>query len=297
MDTETAPKEATFEAVQTKGMAASTPDSKQSFNFMKLPPEIRLLIYKELLVRERGPELSFCPGEHHKSYSHALKFFVHPAVLRTCKAIHHEAFPMLYTDNIFELLCVFGQPGKQHLWYRTLGPSPLLTCPNPHASTYLKRVSLTYIGIGLQRPDIAQFPTCWPKIEREVLQPYPNVESMFVQICLPGYQSLCIKLVRRRRSKLAETVQAQDLTTLLKHFAQLRKRSEELSYPGYDIWRILADLCNAIAHNETRGYTGDTVFAVQAIRWGSGCRNLQPSWADFDVGEMYFGCEARSKGA
>lgn len=296
MDTKTALSEATVEAAQLKDPVTNTISSNKDHSLMKIPPEIRLLIYKELLVRNGAAELSFCPGEHHKSYNHALKFFVHPAILRTCKTIYHEAFPILYTDNIFELLCVFGQLGKQHLWYRTLGPSPLFTCPNPHASTYLKRVFLTYIGIGLKRSDIAQFPTCWPKIEREILELYPNVESIFVQICLANYQAICIKLVRRRQSKHSETPQGQDYTILLKNFAILRKRSEEVSHPGEDVWRILKALCNAIARNEMRGCVGDTAFAVQAIRWASGSRGFHLSWEDFDVCEMYFGFEVKSKG-
>ncbi|KAL9137280.1 MAG: hypothetical protein Q9175_001506 [Cornicularia normoerica] len=197
---------------------------------------------------------------------------------------------MLYAKNIFELLCAPGELGKQHFWYRTLGPSPLLTCPNPHASKYIKQVFLTYIGIGLKRLDIIRFPECWPKIEREVLQLYPSIESIFLQFRQPTLNTICLKLVRRHRSKREKGRRIQNYKAVFDNFDVQQKRDGKASSPGEDIWHILEDLGAAIVHNETRGYAHNTVFAVQAIRWGTG-PSLHLDWEQFDRYEIYVGCE------
>lgn len=109
----------TLENAPPQDMEASTLSS-EGFVLTKLPTEIRLIVYKELRVRENRPELCFCPADLHTAYNHIPKVYVYPAILRTCQTIYCEALPILYADNIFELLCVFGKLGKQGLWYRTI---------------------------------------------------------------------------------------------------------------------------------------------------------------------------------
>lgn len=64
-------------------------DRKATFRFAELAPEIRLEVYRHLLVgRDReGP--------------HAPSRVIETAILRTCKAIYTEAEPVLYSDNFF----------------------------------------------------------------------------------------------------------------------------------------------------------------------------------------------------
>ena len=299
MDTETelsatTPSEKAFEDAPPEDIANETRSTNNEFAFIDLPTEIRLLIYKELLVRKGGAKLSFCLDDHHKAYNRALKIFIHPAILRTCKAVYNEASSILYTDNIFELLCVFLQIGKSYLWYRTWGSSPLLPCPNPRASTDLKRVCLTYIGIGLSRSDIAQFPRCWPKIEQEVLELCPNVHSIYVHIRQRHDHSIYIKLARRQRSKHATTVRnVPDCKAVLEDIDLQQKRNGKGSDPAPDIQDILADLCTEIIQHEGQGLMKDTVFAVHAVRWGR-FPNIHPSWEDLDVCDVYLGFARQS---
>lgn len=186
---------------------------------MKLPTEIRLLIYKVLLIRDGGPKHSFCLGEHHKYYNRSLSFFVFPTILVTCKAIHHEAMPILYGDNTFEIFCVSEQPATQHL-YRTLEFSPLLTCPIPHAAIYFKQVSLSSIGISLTPADIAKFPVYWPKNEKGFLELYPNIESIFLQLRRRSFNTIYLRLARRHQNKRATAATGQDYV--------VRNRAREL---------------------------------------------------------------------
>lgn len=74
------------------------------------------------------------------------------------------------------------------------------------------------------------------------------------------------------------------------NFDEQQKRDGKASSPGEDIWHILEDLGAAIVHNETRGYAHNTVFAVQAICWGTG-PSLHLRWEQFDRYEIYVGCE------
>jgi hypothetical protein len=64
-------------------------DRNATFRFADLAPEIRLEVYRHLLVgRDReGP--------------HAPVRVIETAILRTCKAIYAEAEPVLYSDNLF----------------------------------------------------------------------------------------------------------------------------------------------------------------------------------------------------
>ncbi|CAD6584358.1 MAG: hypothetical protein ASARMPRED_001743 [Alectoria sarmentosa] len=290
MTTETVVGGAAFSPKTTTPNLPSS--STANFPFLTLPTEIRLLIYSDLLTRHPIPELSFCPGSPpttHPQTPTSSSSSIHPAILRTSKAIHREALPILYTDNTFELLCIFGEPGKQHLWQRPASPSPhLFACPNPRAFAFLRRVFLTYVGIGLKRSDVEQFPVCWPEIEREIGQLYPNVESIFLYFHDPYSYSICLKLVRRHKSQRAEADRTQDFMSGVD--AQQTREGNAVCY-GLGIRHILEDLCTAIAHYESDGQMRNTAFAVQAVRWGCGFQKLYPGWEEFDHGDIYMGCE------
>jgi hypothetical protein len=67
--------------------------SHASLNFLSLPVELRLKIYRFLLVIARPS-----PGPESQALSVDRP---HPAILRACKQIHGEATPVLYGENIF----------------------------------------------------------------------------------------------------------------------------------------------------------------------------------------------------
>ena len=66
----------------------------ESSPLVRLPPEIRLKIYRCLLCCDH-------PVEMVRAWDYQGDNALHPAILRTCRSIYHEAFPVLYTENGF----------------------------------------------------------------------------------------------------------------------------------------------------------------------------------------------------
>ncbi|KAG8527358.1 uncharacterized protein KY384_007510 [Bacidia gigantensis] len=83
--------------------------------FLDLPPEIRTVVYRHLLVRHKrilwpqkviGAWLlletivpKWCWGPLHRGHDYDLQ----SAILATCKTIYQEALPVLYGENVFGL--------------------------------------------------------------------------------------------------------------------------------------------------------------------------------------------------
>ncbi|KAF5962758.1 hypothetical protein FBULB1_13861 [Fusarium bulbicola] len=72
--------------------------------FLALPAEIRLEIYRHLLVSRAYAELHYCRSKKFRLIPKdpldcPLK--IHPKVLLTCRIINREATPILYSENVF----------------------------------------------------------------------------------------------------------------------------------------------------------------------------------------------------
>lgn len=68
------------------------------FRLLDLPAELRLHIYEALLFDAESyilPVANLPPARPNRSKS------IHPAILRTCKTVYHEALPVLYSTNTF----------------------------------------------------------------------------------------------------------------------------------------------------------------------------------------------------
>ncbi|KAF4634493.1 hypothetical protein G7Y89_g3623 [Cudoniella acicularis] len=93
------------------------PYSKASFYI--LPTEIRLQIYRLLLVSSRPlhPICSICKSVLHPVRAvHPRRLRVHPAILSCSQRINAEATPILYGENIFELMAWPRQNSISHFW-------------------------------------------------------------------------------------------------------------------------------------------------------------------------------------
>ena len=84
-------------------MSTEAPSSTH-FPFLRLPPEVRLEVYRHLLLRRRGTHL--VPTSMQR-YSHQCwvdpdpNKNLHPAILRTCRLVRNEATDVLYSENLF----------------------------------------------------------------------------------------------------------------------------------------------------------------------------------------------------
>lgn len=65
--------------------------------FLRLPPEIRLKIYRLLLLSEASISMQI-PHNQHETYPLNRLF---PAILSTCHLIYDEALDVLYKENVF----------------------------------------------------------------------------------------------------------------------------------------------------------------------------------------------------
>jgi len=80
-------------------MEVDTDEVKDSdFSFWILPPELRTMVYRELLLSDSAFRLG-----HHGPYSHESRRQLYPQILRACQWIFMEASEVLYGDNTFYL--------------------------------------------------------------------------------------------------------------------------------------------------------------------------------------------------
>ena len=77
-----------------------------------------------------------------------------------------------------------------------------------------------------------------------------------------------------------------DKNSVVDQAAQNRGRDSD----GH-VRRLIEDLCATTLHGEDYGLMQGTVFGVQAVRWGSGFEKIRPSWEEFDICDIYLGCE------
>ncbi|QSZ33840.1 hypothetical protein DSL72_005413 [Monilinia vaccinii-corymbosi] len=105
--------------------------AKSTSSFQKkLPAEIRIKIYKLLLVNPKLSEVESIGRA--VNYGKDSKFELTPALLQTCKAIQIEAEPILYGSNTFIIECIggYGPMGCLHV-----PQSPLTRYPEPDFDT------------------------------------------------------------------------------------------------------------------------------------------------------------------
>lgn len=79
-------------------------DRKHNITFLKLPPELRNMVYKELLTpihSSNGSSSVFC----------------HPAILQSCRQILNEAADLIYTTTAIPLsVCLASRP-TEDFWF------------------------------------------------------------------------------------------------------------------------------------------------------------------------------------
>jgi len=111
-------------------LALDRADKSKSFRFLDLIPEMRNLIYKELLVLGVCDK---CPTIH---------TFCHPSILQTSKQIYKEARDILYAENTIS--CVFAV-----IVTRRDGTHPYTWIHTTEAHGYEVRLSCIFHGMSV----------------------------------------------------------------------------------------------------------------------------------------------------
>ncbi|KAF4436146.1 hypothetical protein FACUT_6718 [Fusarium acutatum] len=90
--------------------------------FLTLPAEIRLEIYRLLLVSKAHAELHYCTSKKFRLIPKEpwdCPLEIHPKILLTCRVINKEATPILYSENVFRRGYVWPRRyavGRHRMW-------------------------------------------------------------------------------------------------------------------------------------------------------------------------------------
>ena len=141
------------------------------FPILKLPVEVRLHIYRELLIQPSSfePMLCSCYSERHQYWKD--RGSINPAVLRTCKLAYAEAYPILYRENTFQLFCKY----HGHAAYeRGLRNTPFIV-PHRNSAPLLHR-AVTDLDVKITSSD-----NFYPSVFERVKYDYPNIRQLIVR--------------------------------------------------------------------------------------------------------------------
>ncbi|KAK2074087.1 hypothetical protein P8C59_008321 [Phyllachora maydis] len=124
-----------------------------SSSFLRLPLELRLQIYRYLLVLPSSPrDLARRRNRYDR---------IHPAILSACAQTHDEAAPVLYGANTFAAHpALLTALPRLRPWHPPV-PSPTTTTTTTitHDHTRLRRIRHWHLRIRLDGPTA---PTSWP---------------------------------------------------------------------------------------------------------------------------------------
>ena len=74
---------------------------QELFSFMKLPVELRLRVYREVLQTELRSEQQVIIDDSGICGVDNEVYDLHPNILQTCRQVHDEAMEVLYDGNTF----------------------------------------------------------------------------------------------------------------------------------------------------------------------------------------------------
>lgn len=145
---------------------------RSRLSFLDLPAELRLCIYEEALVRRIDTPFAATSSWDRRKYillhfiGTAVKINIPIGLLRTCKQLHAEAAPIIYSQNIFsanephDVLRFLDQIGvanasyvsRMHLWVSYL--SPLETWLQTLEMLRVMAEGLRHLEIGFSMADV-----------------------------------------------------------------------------------------------------------------------------------------------
>ena len=295
--------------------------STAKLNLFSLPFEIRLLIYDQLLVQSDDLLRTFCTCKFCADLKNPSigRECLNPALLRTSRAVHDEALPILYSKNIFSFFC-WGPficanliPGRN--WARSfynarqpsecrrtvLGPianrhSPwagaarIITCPSEAAKVHVRRI---FFKLNWWYHRILDcFPNeWWHLVESDILRLFPALEQIEIQISGEA-----------KRKNWGEAISRQEMFTVFRrkdlmaeckqdYHSALASAASRLagSEAGENLHHIEA-LCDAVVASQMSKKMKDCSFGLDMVSLTngdstpSGCRHLMESGTKIHVG-------------
>ena len=178
----------------TKDLPGTTKASRPTASFLdKLPPEVRVMIYEELLTRQEGVFIrDECLSPYtpvHKWECEVYATGLHPtiSILRTCRTIYHEGLLILYGRNQF---CFTDPYDLNAFAYSGLKENPAGDVQfglqyEPHGRLAFVR------NVCLSLEDVGELNTPWRKV-------ICNDKDRVMKIRFPKLQRLLLNTIHSR---------------------------------------------------------------------------------------------------
>ena len=285
-------------------------------NLFSLPFEIRLLIYDQLLVQSDDLLRTFCTCKFCADLKNPSigRECLNPSLLRTSRAVHDEALPILYSKNIFSFFCwgpficanfvpsrrdrarrfyhasqpskcrrtVFGPIANRHSTWA--GAARIITCPSDAAKFHVRRI---FFKLNWWYHRILDcFPNeWWHLVESDILRLFPALEQIEIQISGEPMSGLEMFTVFRRKDLMAEC--KQDYHSALASAASRFPGSAA----GEDVRvHYIEALCDAVVTSQTSKNMKNCSFGLDIVSLThgemktSGSRNLMETGTKIHVG-------------
>ena len=296
------------------GLPLDADTSNAGSRLLTLPFEIRLLIYNQLLIQSDGLLRTFCTCKFCANLQDPTigRECLNPSLLRTNRAIHDEALPILYSKNVFSLFCYgpfayssrFNVSRRRNNGLGTVeragcdrfierpianrhsawaGVARIIKCPSDAAKWHVRRLFFKLDWV--HHKVVNNFPNrWWHGVESDVLRSFPGLEKFKVQIPV-AVSGLAIYLVFQRKDLMATRKpnykrSLEDAASLLHARAEAR---ENLRY--------VEALCDAVVAFQTKGEMEKCDFGVRMVSWTD--INLPPAGSTAMTGfgtDIQLGC-------
>ena len=254
---------------QARSQAEPTTPNCTFHGFMKLPAEIRLQIYEELVVPKFDLYRARCSScwlrvKFHPYDKKSYRSLAYTHILKTSKQNYSETLPIIYSKTTVHVKCRKCERSQcTGLWACQVEPHDLGSDGIEHYHRHIKNIAITYeAGLVKYHTVTTEFPNHWPTIEREILKGYQNTEHISLRFRL-GYTYVTFDLVRRSCDPPTERVHDYE-SVLAQHNAY---RLKYMDYRGTTALEALVETCDAIVLSHAQEGLARTAFAVQSIRW------------------------------
>lgn len=250
-------------------------DEPRGSPFMRIPLELRFAIYEELLAPPSNSERVLCMCDRCQEKKTGRKCAnpdkreraIYPAIMATSKTIHDEAMVILYSKNIFQIICpeISTYPTNKRV-PEICGTNSLVTSEGGPRSLYMKQVVVSFSCYA--RDELDNLPHMWSWVEPMMLAYYPGVQRISINLLrVNAPYRVLITMARKDQYSFKAEMAAQKSQN---YWDALKLRQCDSN------WEV-KDLCDTILPAHRPGLFDDSSFAIRAIQWSDSkkSRNLE----------------------